>query len=380
MEKLKVLSVFGTRPEAVKMAPVVHVLQAEKKIEHTICVTAQHREMLDQTLRAFGIKADYDLDVMRDAQTLTGLSARILEGFDKILKTAAPDLVLVHGDTTTSFVGALAAFYNKTSIGHVEAGLRSGNVLSPFPEEMNRKLTSQLSTVHFAPTQANKQNLLADGVSKGIYVTGNTVIDAMRMMVREDYRFVNQTLADLDFKGSQTVVVTAHRRENLGIHLENICQAILTLVERHPDITVVYPVHLNPAVQSTVKKFLSGVERIHLTAPLDIQDMHNLVARCHLVLTDSGGLQEEAPSLGKPVLVLRTETERPEAVAAGTVAMAGVDKENIIRLASGLLDNGAMYKKMANAVNPYGDGKASMRIAAAILHWAGLGAAPEDYR
>ncbi len=379
MKKLKVMSVFGTRPEAVKMAPVMLALKADPRIASTVCLTAQHRGMLDQVMKAFGLDAEYDLDLMRESQTLSGLSSRILECLDGVIQQASPDIVLVHGDTTTSFVSGLVSFYHKVAVGHVEAGLRSGNKYSPFPEEMNRRLTGQLATLHFAPTAANKNNLLAGGITGGITVTGNTVIDALRMTVSDRYAFQNEALANMDFSAGRTIVVTAHRRENLGEPLMNICGAIMELVNKYPDIRVIYPVHLNPAVQNTAKSVLGGHPRIHLTAPLDVQDMHNLIARCHMVLTDSGGLQEEAPSLGKPVLVLRTETERPEAVHAGTVMMAGVEKANILRLAGQILDDSALYSRMANTVNPYGDGNASARIVQAILHWAGLGQAPAEF-
>jgi len=373
LDRLKAMVVFGTRPEAIKMAPLVKELKKYDQIETTVCVTAQHRQMLDQVLKIFDIAADFDLDIMKDKQTLVDITTRGLEGLNRVFGEVKPDIVLVHGDTTTTFVGSLAAFYNKISVGHVEAGLRTNDKYFPYPEEINRKLTGVLSDIHFAPTRTNKANLLKENVKENkIYMTGNTVIDAIKTTVRKDYVFGNNRLKDIDFSGNRVITVTAHRRENLGEPLENICQALKYVADRYEDVVIVYPVHLNPAVQSVARKIMGGHNRIHLIDPLDVQDMHNLMDRSYLIMTDSGGLQEEAPSLGKPVLVLRNETERPEALEAGTVKLAGTDRENIINLTCELLDVNEEYQKMAKAVNPYGDGFASSRIAKALLYEFGL--------
>lgn len=373
MDRLKAMVVFGTRPEAIKMAPLVKELKRYDEIEVSVCVTAQHRQMLDQVLEIFDITADYDLDIMKDKQTLTDITTRGLGGLNRVFGEAKPDIVLVHGDTTTTFVGSLAAFYNRISVGHVEAGLRTNDKYFPYPEEINRKLTGVLSDIHFAPTRSNKANLLKENVNENkIYITGNTVIDAIRTTVRKDYVFVDSGLKDINFSDKRVITVTAHRRENLGEPLENICQALKHIADRYEDVVVVYPVHLNPAVQSVAKRILGGHNRIHLIDPLDVQDMHNLMDRSYLIMTDSGGLQEEAPSLGKPVLVLRNETERPEALDAGTVKLAGTNRENIINLTCELLDKDEGYQKMAKAVNPYGDGFAASRIAKALLYEFGF--------
>lgn len=373
MDKLRVTVVFGTRPEAIKMAPLVKELKKYDQIESTVCITAQHRQMLDQVLDIFGIKADFDLDIMKDRQTLVDITTRGLEGLNKVFAEAKPDIVLVHGDTTTTFVGSLAAFYNKISVGHVEAGLRTNDKYFPYPEEINRKLTGVLADIHFAPTKSNKNNLLKENVKEDkIYITGNTVIDAIRTTVRKDYTFQNAELQYVDFCDKKVITVTAHRRENLGTPLENICQALKSIADTFEDVEIVYPVHLNPAVQTTAREIMGGHNRIHLIDPIDVQDMHNLMARSYLIMTDSGGLQEEAPSLGKPVLVLRNETERPEAVEAGTVKLAGTQKDRIISLASELITDEEAYQKMAKAVNPYGDGFASERIVKALLYEYGL--------
>lgn len=381
MNRVKVMTVFGTRPEAIKMAPLVKELESREEIESIVCVTAQHRQMLDQVLAQFEIKPDYDLDIMQEAQTLSGITSKALVGLEEAMKQVQPDIVLVHGDTSTTFAGALAAFYCKITVGHVEAGLRTYDKYSPFPEEMNRKLTTALSDLYFAPTNNNKENLRKEQVSEDlIYVTGNTVIDAIHKTVEEDYVFQNEFLKTLDYKNKRIILVTAHRRENLGEPLSNICRAILKATDAHPDTEVVYPVHLNPAVRKTVFEILGGHERIHLIDPVDVEELHNLMARCYMVMTDSGGLQEEAPSLGKPVLVLRGETERPEAVTAGTVKIAGVNEEEILKLANMLLDDPAEYEAMSKAVNPYGDGLASRRIADAILYYFGkTGRRPEEF-
>lgn len=370
MNKVKVMSVFGTRPEAIKMAPLVLELEKYKdEIDSVVCVTAQHREMLDQVLDIFGIKPDYDLDIMKSRQTLVGITARVLEGLDSVIKESNPDIILVHGDTSTSFVAALAGFYNQTAIGHVEAGLRTYDIYSPFPEEMNRQLTGRIAELHFSPTVQNKKNLLVENISDDkIFITGNTVIDALKTTVRKDYVFEDESLKSIDFSSKRVIIVTAHRRENLGEPLENICNAIKTIVEEYSDVEVVYPVHLNPAVRETVFGILGDMDRVHLIDPIDVTELHNAIDRSYMVMTDSGGIQEEAPALAKPVLVMRKETERPEAVTAGTVKLAGTDKDVIINMAKELLDNTESYKRMAHAANPYGDGEASRRIVEAILY------------
>ena len=371
MEKIKVMTVFGTRPEAIKMAPLVRALEQCENTESIVCVTAQHRQMLDQVLEIFKIKPDYDLDIMEPRQTLATITEKSLRGLDTVLDEAKPDIVLVHGDTSTTFAGALAAFYHKIPVGHVEAGLRTFDKYSPFPEETNRKLTGQIAELHFAPTVRNESNLAAEGIRDGVFVCGNTVVDAIHLTVRDDFAFRDPALQSLDFASNRVVLVTAHRRENYGEPMENICRAIARLSEKYPDVHFVYPVHLSPYVRETAEKFLGGNERIHLIAPLAVDEMHNLMARCYLVMTDSGGLQEEAPGLGKPVLVLRRETERPEAIEAGTVKLAGVEEENIFAMACELFDNADAYAQMAHAVNPYGDGKTSQRIVQAIEQYFG---------
>lgn len=368
MNKLKVMTVFGTRPEAIKMAPLVKELEKEPDIQSLVCVTAQHRQMLDQVLSAFEIVPDFDLNIMKDRQTLIGITTSALEGLSEVFGREKPDIVLVHGDTTTTFVGSLAAFYNKIAVGHVEAGLRTYDKYSPYPEEMNRKLTGTIADIHFAPTKTNRTNLLKEGINEDdIVITGNTVIDALKTTVSKEYVFEDETLRNIDFSGKRVIAVTAHRRENLGEPLENICYALLDIANRYSDLLVVYPVHLNPAVREVANKILGDNSRVRLIEPLGVLDMHNLMDRSYIVMTDSGGLQEEAPSLGKPVLVLRNETERPEAVQAGTVRLAGTDRETIFRMACELLDSEDEYNKMAKAVNPYGDGRASYRIVKSLL-------------
>lgn len=381
MTKIKVMSVFGTRPDAIKMAPLVKELEKYPQVQSLVCVTAQHRQMLDQVLNIFDIKPDYDLDIMQDRQTLEQITVKALQGLSDVFKSESPDLVLVHGDTTTCFVASLAAFYNKISIGHVEAGLRTFDKYFPYPEEMNRKLAGAMADLHFAPTQSNKHNLINEGIkSEYIYVTGNTVIDALKTTVKEKYIFENSQLKNIKMDDRKIIAVTAHRRENLGKPLENICFALKEIAHTHPSCTIIYSVHLNPAVQETAHSILDGCDRVHLIDPLSAQDMHNLIARSYLVLTDSGGLQEEAPSLGKPVLVLRNETERPEAVKAGTVKLAGTDFDSIVSMASELIQDQNEYQKMAKAVNPYGDGFASKRICEAILyHYKLIDNRPADF-
>ncbi len=368
MSKLKVMTVFGTRPEAIKMAPLVLELQKYQEIQSIVCVTAQHRQMLDMVMDMFNISADYDLNIMKERQTLAGITTLALGGIYDAVTDCEPDVVLVHGDTTTTLAGSLASFYHQVKVGHVEAGLRTYDKYSPFPEEMNRKLTGAIADFHFSPTVKNRENLAREGITNGVYVTGNTVIDAIHYTAREDYTFRNELLGDIDFAGSKVILVTAHRRENLGKPLEQICGALRRIVEDNADAQIVYPVHLNPAVRDTVFQILGGHDRIHLIDPLDVDELHNLMHRCYMVMTDSGGLQEEAPSLGKPVLVLRTETERPEAVEAGTVKLAGVEQETIYQMANELLRDAAAYQKMSKAVNPYGDGQASRRIVEALLY------------
>lgn len=382
MNKLKVMSIFGTRPDAVKMAPLVIEMEKHESIDSVVCVTGQHRKMLDQVLEVFKIHPSYDLNIMLESQSLFQISIHVLKGLEGILEKVKPDVVLVQGDTATAFIGGLAAFYDKISVGHVEAGLRSGDKYSPFPEEINRRLATCIADHHFAPTSSNKANLLAEGVNAdSIFVTGNTGIDAFKTTIRDRYVFSIPELNHIDFNGKRVITVTAHRRENLGEPLRQICQAILHIAQKYPDVEIVYPVHLNPAVQSVAREILGGHERIHLTDPADVLDMHNLLRRSYMVMTDSGGLQEEVPAMGKPVLVLRRETERPEAVEAGTVKLAGVRKDNIIRLAEELLENKAEYERMAKAVNPYGDGNASKRVVDALLFSHGFSSErPKDFQ
>lgn len=370
MKKLKVMSVFGTRPEAIKMAPLALELQTHDEIESVVCVTAQHREMLDSVMDCFGLGADLDLDIMGANQTLTDVTTRVLKGLEECFAEESPDLVLVHGDTSTAFSAALAAFYAKIPVGHVEAGLRTFDRYSPFPEEMNRALIGKIASLHFAPTEKNAENLRAEGVRDNIFVTGNTVIDAMKYTVG-DGSFRSDELKSVDFS-KRIIAMTCHRRENYGQPMKNIFTAVRTLAEEFSDVEVVYPVHPSPIVRSAAAEMLTGLPNVHLIEPLDAMDMHRLMSRCYMVMTDSGGIQEEAPSLGKPVLVLRRETERPEAVKAGTVKLSGVETEDILRDARELLCDPEAYDRMAKAVNPYGDGKACRRIAEAILFANGL--------
>lgn len=365
---MKVFVVFGTRPEAIKMCPLVLELKKHKEIECVVCLTGQHREMLRQVMEAFRVEEDYNLDIMRERQTLTTITTSILEKIEPVIQKEKPDVVLVHGDTTTSYAAALAAFYQQIPVGHVEAGLRTGDIYSPFPEEMNRLLTDRISTYYFAPTLQNEQNLLKEGIKDQVYVTGNTVIDAFSSTVKRDYVFHDTTLDAIDYSKQRVVLVTAHRRENLGKPLENICRAIRHLAQEYLNTVFVYPVHLNPAVRESVFAILGQVSNVLLIDPIDVLDMHNLISRCFMVMTDSGGIQEEAPHFGKPVLVLRTETERPEAVAAGTVKVVGVEEADIYQEAKQLFDESSAYNCMAQAVNPYGDGHASERIVEVLLN------------
>ena len=366
---LKVMTIFGTRPEAIKMAPVVKALEAADDMESIVTVTAQHREMLDQVLHLFSITPDYDLNIMSQGQTLYDVTCKALLGLQGVLKEAKPDVVLVHGDTTTTFVGALAAFYEGIPVGHVEAGLRTGNIYSPFPEEMNRKLTGAIGTYHFAPTSTSESNLLKENINPAhLYVTGNTVIDALQTTVQTDYTFKEELLNQIDYINNKVILVTTHRRENLGDPMRNVYEAIRDIINEQADVEVIFPMHRNPKVRSIVQEVLGDMPRVHLIEPLEYEPFANLMARTYLIMTDSGGIQEEAPSLGKPVLVLRDTTERPEAVEAGTVKVVGTDKESVYRTATELLVNETAYLAMSNAVNPYGDGLASDRIVQALRH------------
>lgn len=370
VNRLKIMPIFGTRPEAIKMAPLVQLLTKDGPFEIITTVTAQHREMLDQVLHLFRIKPDFDLNIMATSQSLSDITSKVLRGMEDILKNVKPDLILVHGDTTTTFAASLAAFYQQTSVGHVEAGLRTYQKYSPYPEEMNRKLTGSLADLHFAPTQAAKQSLLREGVLPDrIQVTGNTVIDALLETVTTDYCFEEPLLRDLDFLNQKILLLTSHRRENLGRPMVNIFEAVRDIIMANPDVRVVFPVHKNPEVRKLVNDVLGECPRVHLIEPLDYEPFANLIAKSHLVLTDSGGIQEEAPAVGKPVLVLRDTTERPEAVASGTVKLVGTDRAAIVRAANQLLQNPVEYLKMANAVNPYGDGRASQRIMQGLLRY-----------
>ena len=365
---MKVLTVFGTRPEAIKMCPLVLELKKHPKIECIVCLTGQHREMLCQVMKAFGLVEDYNLNIMKERQTLSDITVAVLEKMEPVLLKEMPDIVLVHGDTTTSYAAALATFYQKIPVGHVEAGLRTDDMYSPFPEEMNRRLTDSLSTYFFAPTDENCNNLKKEGICNNVFKTGNTIIDAFKYTVREKYIFNNNRLNGIDFDNEKVVLVTAHRRENHKSGIKNICLAITELAEEYKDISFVYPVHMSPTVREIVYPILSNIENVMLIDPIDVIDMHNLISRCYMVMTDSGGLQEEAPHFGKPVLVLRRETERPEAVEAGTAKVIGTDKENVFNEAKRLLEDANLYNTMARAINPYGDGYASERIVEVLLN------------
>lgn len=365
---IKVLTVFGTRPEAVKMASIVKALDNNVNIDHKVCVTAQHREMLDQVLNIFDINPDYDLDIFEHGQTLTQITNRALKGLEEVILKDKPDVILVQGDTTTVFAGALAAFYHGIKIGHVEAGLRSGDLYSPYPEEANRKLTGVLANYHFAPTEKNRENLLKEGYEEGIiYITGNTCIDALFEVIEDDYKFEDDTINNIDFDNKKVILLTSHRKENLGENMHNIFSAVKDIVNDNKDVEVVFPMHLNPKVRDIARTYLDNMDRVHLIEPMDYKPFTNLMSRCYLVATDSGGIQEEAPSLGKPVLVLRKETERPEGIVAGTAKLTGVDKEKIYADLNLLINDENAYKQMANAVNPYGDGKSGERIADIIV-------------
>lgn len=380
-DKIKVMSIFGTRPEATKMAPLVNAMKKCDDIEQIVCVTAQHRQMLDQVLEIFDLKPDYDLDIMTQRQTLTGITVKALQGLEGVMAEAKPDLVLVHGDTTTTFAGALAAFYSGIKLGHVEAGLRTYDKTQPFPEEMNRVLTGHMADLHFAPTPLAKEHLLKENIGEeNIFITGNTAVDCLKTTIQPDFRFDLEELNGIDYKNKRVITMTAHRRENLGEPLENICNAVLKIVEDYPDVEVVYAVHFNPAVREVAYRILGDHERIHLVDPLDIKNMHNLMNLSYLVLTDSGGLQEEVPSMGKPVLVLRNVTERPEGIEAGTLKLAGIEKDDIYNMTAELLNNKETYDAMVAAKNPFGDGYAAERIVEAIRYHFGLRKdRPADY-
>ena len=356
----KVMLVFGTRPEAIKMCPLVNELKSRKALQTVVCVTGQHRQMLDQVLETFGVVPDYDLSIMKQRQTLFDVTTNILNGIKEVLETEKPDVVLVHGDTSTTFVTALACFYLQIPVGHVEAGLRTYNIYSPYPEEFNRQAVGIISQYNFAPTERSKENLLKEGKDPAtISVTGNTAIDALKTTVREDY-----THPELEWaKGSRLIMITAHRRENLGEPMQHMFRAIRRVMDEHPDVKAIYPIHMNPAVRETADSILGGYDRIHIIEPLEVLDFHNFLARSYMILTDSGGIQEEAPSLGKPVLVMRDTTERPEGIAAGTLKLVGTDEETIYSSFKLLLENAEEYDKMSKASNPYGDGFASKRIA-----------------
>ena len=367
MEKIKVMSIFGTRPEAIKMAPLVKELERRKEIESIVCVTAQHRQMLDQVLETFNIKPDYDLNIMKQGQSLSEITSRALTGLESVIKDVKPDIVLVHGDTTTTFAGALASFYNQVAIGHVEAGLRTYDKYSPFPEEMNRQMVDCMTDLYFAPTIVSKENLLKEDIQEEkIFVTGNTAIDAMSTTVKNDY-----THPELEWikQNEKMILLTAHRRENLGEPMRHIFKAIRRIVDEFDDVKVIYPIHLNPLVRSVANEVFAGCDKVKLIEPLEVFDFHNFQNKSYIILTDSGGIQEEAPSLGKPVLVLRDTTERPEGISAGTLKLVGTDEETIYNETKKLLTDNKEYEKMSHASNPYGDGHASERIVDAIIKW-----------
>ena len=377
----KILTIFGTRPEAIKMAPLVNALRKNNEFETKIAVTAQHREMLDQVLGLFQIIPDYDLDIMQHGQTLSQVTSRVLNGLDGILSKERPDLVLVHGDTTTTFVAALASFYQQIPVGHVEAGLRTDNVYSPFPEEMNRRLTGSISNIHLAPTDQAAANLRKENIEENmIFITGNTVIDALLQTVGKDYSFTDPKLIEVLESNSKIILLTTHRRENWGQPMKNIFQAVKELVSKYEGITVVFPIHKNPQIRKLANEILGGLERVVMIEPLDYQPFANLMKNSYMVITDSGGMQEEAPSLGKPVLVLRDTTERPEALNAGTVCLVGTDKAKIMEQVSLLLEDQEQYRKMSKASNPYGDGRACKRIIGALSYYFGITDRPDDFQ
>lgn len=364
MKPIKVLSVFGTRPEGIKMCPLVKALERDERFESIVCNTAQHRDMLDTVLEIFDVKPDYDLDIMAHGQTIIDISTKVLRGIDEVIKKCNPDIVLVHGDTSTTLNSALAAFYNKVPVGHVEAGLRTYDMYSPFPEEANRKLTGSIAVMHFSPTETNRANLLKEGVKpENIFVTGNTVIDALLSVIDENLIFEQEILNDIDYKNKDVILLTTHRRENWGEPMENIFKAMVKLIEDNEKVQVIFPMHKNPSIRELAHSYFDKYNgRVHLIEPLEYVEFANLMSRVKLIMTDSGGIQEEAPTLGKPVMVLRTETERPEAVEAGTIKLAGIETENIYNEAKKLLTDKEAYEKMAHATNPYGDGNACAKI------------------
>lgn len=365
---MKVMTVFGTRPEGIKMAPIVKELESRENIESVVCITAQHRQMLDQVLDLFQIEPDYDLNIFKPGQSLTDITNRALKGLEEIIIKEKPDVLLVQGDTTTVFAGALAAFYQQVKVGHVEAGLRSGNLYSPYPEEANRKLTGIVTEYHFAPTKRNEDNLLREGYDREkIYITGNTVIDALKYTIKEDYEFDIDLLNQLDFENKRMILLTSHRRENIGRPMENIFTAVRDIVRKYEDVEVIFPIHLNPKVREIASDIIGSEDRIHIIEPLEYEPFTNLMGKIHLVVTDSGGLQEEAPTLGKPVLVVREETERPEGIESGTAKLMGTSYERLYEELDNLLSSEEEYRSMANAVNPYGDGKAAERIVDILL-------------
>ena len=370
MSKIKVLSVFGTRPEAIKMCPLVKALEKDNRFESIVCVTAQHREMLDVVLDIFDVKPQYDLNIMSHGQTIIDISNKVLSGVDKTIKECNPDIVLVHGDTSTTLNGALAAFYNKVPVGHVEAGLRTGDMYSPFPEEANRKLTGAITTLHFSPTESNEENLLKENIKNNIYITGNTVIDALLSVINNEYTFEDKVLNKIDFENKKVILLTAHRRENWGEPMKEIFNAVKKVAMENDNVEIIFPMHKNPLIRELAKESFKGIEdKINLIEPLEYVEFANLMNKCYLIMTDSGGIQEEAPALGKPVVVLRTETERPEAVKAGTVKLVGIKGNDIFNEVNTLINKEEEYKKMAHAVNPYGDGKACKRILDIIENW-----------
>lgn len=364
MKPIKVLSVFGTRPEGIKMCPLVKALEKDDRFESIVCNTAQHRDMLDTVLEIFDVKPDYDLDIMAHGQTIIDISTKVLRGIDDVIKKCNPDIILVHGDTSTTLNSALAAFYNKVPVGHVEAGLRTYDMYSPFPEEANRKLTGSIAAMHFSPTETNKKNLLNEGIDpKNIFITGNTVIDALLSVIDENLVFEQKILNDIDYKNKDVILLTTHRRENWGKPMENIFKAMIKLIEDNERVEVIFPMHKNPSIRELAHSYFDKhKEKVHLIEPLEYVEFANLMSRVKLIMTDSGGIQEEAPTLGKPVMVLRTETERPEAVEAGTIKLAGIETENIYKEAKKLLTDKEAYEKMAHATNPYGDGNACVKI------------------
>lgn len=364
MKKIKVMSVFGTRPEAIKMAPLVKMLEKDERFESIVCVTAQHREMLDSVLDIFDIRPQYDLNIMSHGQTIIDISNKVLKGVDEVIKEVTPHIVLVHGDTSTTLNGALAAFYNKIPVGHVEAGLRSYDIYSPFPEEANRKLTGAITSLHFVPTKTNMDNLLSEGISKEkIFITGNTVIDALLSIINENHIFENKVLNNIDFKNKKVILLTTHRRENLGEPMENIFKAMIELIENNKEVEVIFPMHKNPSIRELAYRYFDKYkEKVHLIEPLEYVEFANLMSKVYLIMTDSGGIQEEAPALGKPVIVLRTETERPEAIKAGTAKLSGIEKDNIIDVANELIRNESSYQVMAQTINPYGNGMSCENI------------------